>query len=149
MSRHGPGSPGSRPRAAGAVRRRQAAGGRGDGGAITVEAALVIPSLVLVTALLVALVSLVGVRLEVIDASREAARLVARGDNVAHAEDTARQIAGPDAVVRVDIDADQVRVHVEAPALAHRPSGVLGVVLSPAADLVIGADSVAAREVVP
>ena len=101
------------------------------------------------TALLVALVSLVGVRLAVIDASREAARLLARGETVAHAEETARQIAGSDALVRVDVDADQVRVHVEAPAFAHRPSGVLGVVLSPAADLVIGADSVAAREVLP
>lgn len=118
-----------------------------DRGAVTAEAALVIPSLVLVTLILAAAVSVVAVRLQVIDAAREAARVVARGEGAAQAQDLARGIAGPDAIVEVTVNGQQVRASVEAPALAHRPDGLLGALLAPLADVTISADSVAALEV--
>ena len=51
-----------------------------DEGVVAVEAALAIPILLLVVALAVALVATMGAKMRVVDASREAARLAARGD---------------------------------------------------------------------
>ena len=55
-------------------------GGARDGGAVTVEAALALCSLVLVLAMAVAAVSAAAAAVRCLDASRELARLAARGE---------------------------------------------------------------------
>ena len=75
----------------------------GERGAATAELALGIPLLVALTAGLVWMLALGAAQVRVIDASREAARAVARGDDVSTAESTALRIAPADARVRIDL----------------------------------------------
>ena len=63
---------------------------RPDSGAATAELALGIPLLVALTAGLVWMLAVGAAQVRVIDASREAARAVARGDDVAAAQGVAR-----------------------------------------------------------
>ena len=69
-----------------------------DAGAVTVEAAFAIAALVVVLALCAAGITAVSTQVRCIDAAREAARLVARGDPDS-ASTAARRIAPGDAVV--------------------------------------------------
>ena len=85
----------------------------GDGGFTTVEAALAIASLVAVFALAVGGVAAVSTQVRCVDAAREAARLVARGDE-GRAVGSARRIGPPDATVVVRREGDFVVASVSA-----------------------------------
>ncbi len=91
------------------VRRR-----RDEGGAATAELALGIPLLVALTAGLVWMLAVGAAQVQVIDASREAARAVARGDDAGAAEAVALRIAPEPATVRIDVGETQVVVTTSA-----------------------------------
>ena len=74
---------------------------REESGAATAELALGIPLLVALTAGLVWMLAVGAAQVRVIDASREAARAVARGDDLAAAESVALRIAPEEARVRI------------------------------------------------
>ena len=84
---------------------------RDEGGAVTAEAALVLPVLAAVTLALVWMLGLAVAQVRVTDAAREAARAVARGDPVDEATRLAHT-AAPGAEVVIDAGADRVRVRV-------------------------------------
>lgn len=91
----------------------RAAGRAGDRGAVTVEAALALCSLVLVLAVALAGVSAVSAQLRCIDAAREAARLVARGEQDS-AERVAHRLAPGGATVRIELRGEDVVASVSA-----------------------------------
>ena len=92
-------------------------------GAATAELALGIPLLVALTAGLVWMLALGAAQVRVIDASREAARAVARGDDVAAAEAVALRIAPERA--RVSIEVGDSQVVVTTTARVTGPGGLL------------------------
>jgi Flp pilus assembly protein TadG len=96
---------------------------RRDGGAATAELALGIPLLVALTAGLVWMLALGAAQVRVVDASREAARAVARGDDVASAETVARRIAPEGARVSIEVGGGQVVVTTSA--RVRGPGGLL------------------------
>jgi Flp pilus assembly protein TadG len=97
---------------------------RGEAGAVTAELALALPLLVALTSGLVWMLALGTAQVRVVDASREAARAVARGDDQASAVAVARRIAPKGALVRVSV-ADG-RVTVTTIAEVRGPGGLLG-----------------------
>lgn len=91
----------------------------GERGAVSAEAAVVIPLLVALTIGLVWLVALAVTQVRVVDAARETARAAARGEDDAVAIAQGRRIAPQGATVRID-HADgqvvaEVAVGVEGP----------------------------------
>jgi Flp pilus assembly protein TadG len=97
---------------------------RQERGAATAELALGIPLLVALTAGLVWMLAVGAAHVRVVDASREAARVVARGDDVAAAEAVALRIAPEAAEVRIHVgDAEVV---VTTSARVSGPGGLLG-----------------------
>jgi Flp pilus assembly protein TadG len=98
-------------------------GRRDDGGAATAELALGIPLLVALTAGLVWMLALGATQVQLIDASREAARAVARGDDASSAEAVARQIAPRGSRVSIEVGESQVLVTVSARVAG--PGGLL------------------------
>ncbi|MEU5844070.1 TadE family type IV pilus minor pilin [Rhodococcus sp. NPDC047139] len=86
---------------------------REDAGGVTVEAALAIASLVTVLVLCLGAVLSIAYQVRCHDAAREAARLVARGDQ-ARALDVAARVAPPDARVVVQEEGDLIVVVVTA-----------------------------------
>ena len=101
------------------------AGGRqSERGAVSAEAAVVLPVLVAVAIALVWLVSLAGAQIRVVDAAREAARSAARGDPTSTALAAGRRVAPAGAVLVIDQGADQVRVSVAAEVQG--PGGLFG-----------------------
>jgi Flp pilus assembly protein TadG len=94
-----------------------------DRGTVTVEAALALCSLVVVLALVLSAVSAVAAQLRCVDAAREAARLTARGEPD-RAEDLARRIAPPGAVVAVTVQGDEVTARVSADPVAGLLPGI-------------------------
>lgn len=96
---------------------------RDEGGAVTAEAALVLPVLAAVTLALVWMLGLAVAQVRVTDAAREAARAVARGDPVDEATRLAHA-AAPGAEVVIDAGADRVRVRVVRSVRA--PGDLLG-----------------------
>ncbi len=96
---------------------------RTDAGAATAELALGIPLLVALTAGLVWMLAVGAAQVRVIDATREAARAVARGDDVAAAESVALRIAPDDARVRIEVGGSQVVVTTTA--RVRGPGGLL------------------------
>ncbi|MQA14393.1 MAG: pilus assembly protein [Pseudonocardiaceae bacterium] len=98
-------------------------GGTGDRGAVTVEAALALCSLVLVLALALAGVAAVSAQLRCIDAAREAARLTARGEQQ-RGEQAARRLAPDGAAVEIAVRGDEVSVRVAADPVAGLLPGV-------------------------
>lgn len=100
---------------------------------MTVEAALVIPVLVLVMCACLAGIACLALQIRCIDAAREAARLAGRGD-LDGARSAAAQLAGG-AAVDIDVGPRQVVVRVSAAPLGGLLPGVS-----------IGARSVAAVE---
>ncbi len=112
----------------------------GERGAVTAEAALVLPLLVALTAALCWLLAVGAAQVRTVDAAREAARAVARGDDVAAAQDLARRVAPAGATVRVERVGEEV--HVEVSAEVDGPVGVLAAL--PGAR--VRADAVAALE---
>lgn len=103
--------------------RGRAARARRDSGAATAELALGIPLLVALSAGLVWVLALGAAQVRVVDASREAARAVARGDDVSSAEAVARRIAPEDS--RVSIDVGEGQVVVLTSARVSGPGGLL------------------------
>ena len=97
---------------------------RSQRGAATAELALGIPLLLALTAGLVWMLAVGAAQVRVIDASREAARAVARGDDVAAAEAVALRVAPEEA--RVSIDMGESQVVVTTSARVAGPGGVLG-----------------------
>ena len=87
-----------------------------DRGAVTVEAAIAVASITVVLVLALAGVLAVGSQVRCLDAAREAARLVARGEG-ARAVAVAQQVAPSGAVVSVAAGADLVTVRVSVGAV--------------------------------
>lgn len=87
---------------------------RTDEGAVTAEAAVVIPSLVLVALLGVGLVIAVGTELKCVDAAREAARLAARGETDTVVQRAVHAVAPADAHLTVHRSDGWVQVRVTA-----------------------------------
>jgi Flp pilus assembly protein TadG len=123
-------------------RRARRHGGQGcdERGAVTAELALGLPLLLAVTVGLVWMVSLAATQVQVIDASREAARAIARGDDQAASVALARRIAPSQATVAVDVSGDQVVVTTRARARAP------GRLLSALPRVVVSAEAVAVME---
>jgi Flp pilus assembly protein TadG len=86
---------------------------RGDAGSVTVEAALAVAALVAVLVLCIAGITAVSMQVRCIDAAREAARLVARGDDD-QAEAAARRIAPPGAALHMRRDGQFIVARVSA-----------------------------------
>ena len=97
---------------------------RGESGAVTAELALGIPLLLALTVALVWMLAVGAAQVRVIDASREAARAVARGDGAAAAQSLALRIAPAGARVRIVSADGQVRVVTSARVAP--PGGLLG-----------------------
>jgi Flp pilus assembly protein TadG len=98
---------------------------RGERGVVTAELALALPLLVALCVGLVWVLSLATAQTRVVDASREAARALARGDAPGVARDLAGRIAPPGAVVTVAGDDD--RVEVRTSVVVHGPGGLFAV----------------------
>ncbi|WP_210439574.1 TadE family protein [Nocardioides xinjiangensis] len=113
---------------------------RGERGAATAELAVGIPLLVALTAGLVWMLAVGAAQVRVIDASREAARVVARGDDPAAAEAVALRIAPDGARLRIAVSADEVLVSTSAKVSG--PGGVLDVLGS----VTVSSDAVAMVE---
>jgi Flp pilus assembly protein TadG len=96
---------------------------RGDSGSATAELAIGIPLLVALTVGLVWVLAAGAAQVRVVDASREAARAVARGDDVAAASSVASRIAPEGARVRISVGADEVVVTTTA--RVRGPGGLL------------------------
>ncbi|MGV9269920.1 TadE family type IV pilus minor pilin [Kitasatospora sp. NPDC003701] len=110
---------------------------RRDAGFVTAETAVALPALVLLAVMLIWGVLAAAAQIRCVDAARVGARAAARGE--ADAAEIARAAAPPGAAVRVAVEADTVRVTVDAPSAAPgRLAGLLSVRL--------GAAAVAARE---
>lgn len=93
---------------------------RRDEGAVTVEAALGLAGLTVITVLLVAALTVMTSQLRCTDAAREAARLVARGQPH-EAASAVHQIAPPGANLAIRRDGDAITVEVAA----HPTGGLL------------------------
>lgn len=102
------------------VHRRNA---RDDRGAVTAEAALVLPLLAVVATALAWMIALGVTAVRVQDAAREAARVVARGDPVARGVSYAHRVAP--AGSRVSIRDGDGSVVVKVTAHVHAPGGIL------------------------
>jgi Flp pilus assembly protein TadG len=102
---------------------RATVGQGGDRGAVTVEAALALCSLVVVLALVLAAVSAVAAQLRCVDAAREAARLTARGDQD-RAVELARRVAPRGAVVTVTVRGDEITARVSVNPVAGMLPGI-------------------------
>ena len=89
-----------------------------DEGAVTAETALVLPALVIVLVAAVWVVSLAAAQLRCVDAAREAARSLARGDPPQVAAQLAKQVAPTGAVLDVATSDGLLRVSVRATARA-------------------------------
>jgi hypothetical protein len=75
-------------------------------GAVTAELAMALPLLVALTIGLVWLLTLGTTQVRMVDATRETARAVARGDSVPEALARGQQVAPPGASLQVDAAAD-------------------------------------------
>lgn len=97
---------------------------RSEDGAVTAEAAVVLPVLIVLTAALAWLVAL-GVRqVQVVDAAREAARALARGEDESTSTSYGEQVAPDGSRFRISRDGDEIRVEVTARTTG--PGGVFG-----------------------
>lgn len=117
---------------------------RSDRGAVTVEAALALGSLALVTALAIGALTAVGASIRCTDAARELARLAARGE-ADRGRAVAARLAPPDARITLTIRDDEATAEVSAapvPALPVRVTGRAVAVLEPGAITPIGPSAV-------
>lgn len=113
---------------------------RNQQGAVTAEAAVVLPTLALFALAMVWCISLGVTAIRAQDAAREAARVLARGDSTASATGLAEQVAPAGSRVAVRTDVQSITVTVTAPVRG--PGGVLGFL----PDIDVHADAVAATE---
>jgi hypothetical protein len=89
-----------------------------DAGYVTAEAAVVIPSLVFLTALLLWGLAAAAAQIRCVDAARAGARAAAREEPAAAVLDAARTAAPARAAVSVHRGGDLVRITVEARSLS-------------------------------
>jgi Flp pilus assembly protein TadG len=113
---------------------------RADRGAVTAEAAMVIPVLVGITIGLVWLVSLVVTQVRVVDAARETARLAARGETDGSAARQGARIAPAGTTFTVSRGSGRIRV--TAAAVVTGPGGFFGFLPG----VTVRAEAVAAEE---
>jgi Flp pilus assembly protein TadG len=113
---------------------------RGQRGAVTAELALVLPLLVAVTLGLVWLLAVGAAQVRTVDAARETARALARGDDEAEAVDRGARVAPPGSTVTVTRSGGEIRVSVtgEVPG----PGGLFAHLPTPS----VHAEAVAAEE---
>jgi hypothetical protein len=116
---------------------------RSERGAATAELAMVLPLLVAVTIGLVWLLAVGAAQVRTVDAARETARAVARGDSVGAAVARGQQVAPPGSRVSVRDDGDQVVAVVVGRVSG--PGGLFGRL--PA--VTVSAEAVAAAEEPP
>jgi hypothetical protein len=114
--------------------------GRPDRGAVTAELALGLPLLVAVTIGLVWLLAVGAAQIRTVDAARETARAVARGDDVGAAVARGRRVAPEGAEVSVSRGGGQVVA--TSSAQVDGPGGLFGFL--PA--VTVSAEAVAADE---
>ena len=119
------------------------AGARTQRGAVTAELALGLPVLMAVTLGLVWLLSVGAAQVRTVDAARETARAVARGDDRGAAVAVGERVA-PDGV-RVVVAAEDGRVVVRAEGHVPGPGGLFSFL--PGAD--VSAEAVAVAEEEP
>lgn len=99
--------------------------GRADRGAVTVEAALALCSLAVVTVAAVGSVAAVASSIRCLDAARELARLAARGEPE-RGHDVARRLAPPGARIELATVGDEITVTVSAAPVELLPVRVGG-----------------------
>lgn len=95
---------------------------REERGAVTAELALGLPLVLAVTVGLVWLLAAASAQIRVVDAARESARAVARGDSELAARAVASKIAPSGATIQVVVDGG--RVAVTASAAVDGPGGL-------------------------
>jgi Flp pilus assembly protein TadG len=93
-------------------------------GAVTAEAAAVLPVLMLFALGLAWLVALGGTQVRALDAARETARAVARGEDSGVSLGLGRQVAPAGARISVHDEGQTVSVTVDAPVRG--PGGIFG-----------------------
>jgi Flp pilus assembly protein TadG len=114
-------------------------------GAVTAEAAVVIPLLLAVTMALVWLVALAATQVRVVDAAREAARAAARGESDAASVERGRQVAPDGARFQVSRSGDTVTVRVTSEVSG--PGGLLAFLPAvPVSSEAVAAEEPAAAE---
>lgn len=91
-----------------------------DDGYATAETAVALPSLLVVLAMAVWVLSCVGAQLRCVDAARAAARSAARGDPLTAAAAAGRRLSPAGSVVRLQEQGAEVRVDV---SVSLRPFG--------------------------
>lgn len=113
---------------------------RGERGAVTAELALVLPVLVAVTVGLVWLLAVGAAQVRAVDAARETARAVARGDDEGAAIARGLQVAPPGSTVTVIRSGGEVRVTVSGEVAG--PGGLFAHLPAPQ----VRAEAIAAEE---
>lgn len=113
---------------------------RDERGAVTAEAAMALPVLVLFTLAMAWLVSLGVTQVRALDAAREVARVAARADSTAEAVALGRRVAPAGSRVSVQVGSDVVVARVAVPVRG--PGGLLGALGSHT----VRAEAVAAAE---
>lgn len=109
-------------------------------GAVTAEAAMTLPVIVLFTLAMAWLVSLGVTQVRALDAAREVARAAARSDSSGEAAALGRRVAPPGSRVSVDVGAELVVARVSVPVRG--PGGLFGALGSHTVE----AEAVAATE---
>jgi hypothetical protein len=112
----------------------------GERGAVTAELALVLPILVAVTIGLVWLLAIGAAQVRTVDAARETARAVARGDDEGSAIARGLQVAPPGSTVAVTRSGGEVTVTVRG--VVAGPGGLFAHLPAPQ----VRAEAVAAEE---
>jgi hypothetical protein len=97
---------------------------RTERGAVTAEAAVVIPVVILVALGLAWLVALGATQVRALDAARETARALARGEDDAASIGLGRRVATTGARFTVTDEGETVQVTVDAPVRG--PGGIFG-----------------------
>ena len=97
---------------------------RSERGAATAELVMVLPLLVVVTLGLVWLLAVGSAQGRVVDAARETARAVARGDDVASATELGQRVGPPG--THLEVSSSDGRVTVEATAEMDGPGQFFG-----------------------
>jgi hypothetical protein len=113
---------------------------RGERGAATAELAMTLPLLIAVTIGLVWLLAVGSAQVRAVDAARETARAVARGDAVSEAVARGEQVAPPGS--RVSVHDDGGRVTAVVVGRVSGPGGLFGRLPS----ATVSAEAVAATE---
>lgn len=113
---------------------------RDEAGTVTAEAAVVIPLVTLVAVALAWLVCFAVAHVQALDAAREVARAVARGDSESSGLALGRRVAPEGSRFRVSTEGGTVVVRVRAPMRG--PGGIFGLLRS----LDVDAEAVALLE---